>query len=366
MKKEMTSMQLIVITCFIGILLTAAIFYLTNTFITGDAALTSYCYDGNVIEGNDPINTFNRAIYQNEASLSFIHEGQYTLFGAVNSSLVIAGHDNFLFEVSDDRFQYDYLEDYKGNCHFTEEESARILENLQNRYSYYKSHGDDYLLVILPNAQTVYSEKMPSYYGSISEDTRLNRLQGYLTEHGFINFINLTDDLQSAKGDEILYHNTQNSLNALGMYYAYREVYNVLNPEQFYGTTPVERASLRFYQHNTAGKALAEKVGLEEIIENRTLSLSEGPTQSYVVDSTDTSTLLTPPCEDTSTYPVLLLQFSNTQDRLLSEPYFSTTFYKVTYQTGLRGTVPASHRGNPRIVVQFIYENELGHLLEQE
>ena len=76
-------MQLIVIACFIGILLTASIFYLTNTFITGDIALTPYCYDGGVIEGDDPVNAFNRAIYQNEASLSFIHEQQYTLFGVV-------------------------------------------------------------------------------------------------------------------------------------------------------------------------------------------------------------------------------------------------------------------------------------------
>ena len=366
MKKEMTSMQLIVIACFIGILLTASIFYLTNTFITGDIALTPYCYDGGVIEGDDPVNAFNRAIYQNEASLSFIHEQQYTLFGVVNSNLVIAGHDNFLFEVSDDQHNYSYLEDYKGNCHFTEEESAEILANLQNRYSYYKAHGDDYLLVILPNAQTVYSEKMPTYYGALSEDTRLSRLHSYLTEHGFINFINLTDALQNAKDDEVLYHNTQNSLNALGMYYAYREVYDVLDPEQFYGTTPVDAASLRFYQHNTVGRSLAKKAGLEKIIENRTVSLSNGLEQNYTVDSTDTSTLLTPPGEDVAGYPVLLLQFSNTQDRLLSEPYFSNTFYKVTYQTGLRGTVPASHKGNPRIVVQFIYENELGHLLEQE
>ena len=366
MKKEMTSMQLIVIACFIGILLTAAIFYLTNMFITGDGALTSYCYDGGVIEGEDPIHAFNRAIYQSESTLTFIHEQQYTLFGVVNSNLVIAGYDNFLFEVSHDSYDYSYLEDYYGNCSFTEAESGAILENLQNRYDYYRSHGDDYLLVIIPNAQSVYSEKMPAYYGTISEESRLSRLSDYLTANGFINFIDLTDDLRYAKDDEILYHNTQNSLNALGMYYAYREVYDVLDSSLFYGTTPVERASLRFNYNNTNGRYLAKKAGLEHIISNHTLSLSGSLTQNYVIDSTDTSTAVTPPGEDTSQYPILLLQFSNAQDRLLSEPYFSNTFYKVSYQTSLKTVAPSQTDSNPRIVVQFIYESELGCLLEQE
>ncbi|MBE6702976.1 MAG: hypothetical protein E7585_06160 [Ruminococcaceae bacterium] len=370
MKKEMSAFHLIVISCFVGILLTVSIFYLTNIFVTGEPSIAPYCYDGSGMTAQTPISAFNRAVYQSESSLNFIHQTQYRLFDTVNSNLVVAGGNNFLFDTEDKEHGYSYIEDFTGNCGFTEAEKAGILQQLQQRMERYAQQETEYLLVIIPNAQTVYSEEMPSYYGSISENTRLQQLEQYLLAHEFQNFINLTDDLLAAKEFENapLYHNTENALNSLGLYYAYQAIFDTFSYTVQANTRFLERESLFFDQHETSGRALAKKAGLGHIIKNKTLSLSGTTPQNYrFVQSGGTAetTILLPfyVPSDISGSPELLLQFGNEQDRLQIEPYFSNSFGKVTYQIGYQDDPEIYAAATPRVVLQFIYENELTELL---
>ena len=373
MKKEMSSFHLIVISGFIGILLTVAIFYLTNIFVTGERAVSAYCYDGSELATEGPISAFNRAVYQSSGSLDFIHQTQYTLFGTVNGSLVVAGNNDFLFNVEDREHGYHYIDDYVGSCAFTEEEKALILQNLQQRMAAYEARKTEYLLVIIPNAQTVYSENMPSYYGSISESTRLQQLDAYLLEHDFQNFINLTDDLLEAKEleDIPLYHNTENALNSLGLYYTYYAIYCTFSDTVLANTDFMWRDEISFDSHMTNGRALAEKAGLAHFIQNKTVSLSGNTKQNYRFlhgsGAADTSIMLPfyIPSEE-SGCPELLLQFGREQDRLQIEPYFSNTFGKVTYQIGYEDDAEIFAAATPRVVIQFIYENELSALLPHE
>ena len=62
----------------------------------------------------------------------------------------------------------------------------------------------------------------------------------------------------------------------------------------------------------------------------------------------------------------MLLQFSNTWERLQIEPFFSNTFSKVTYQTDLSDNPAIFEAAQPRVVIQFIYENQLSSLLPTE
>ncbi len=368
MKKPYPLYHLIVMTAFIGILLTGTIFYITNAVFEQKDTVAQTCYDGSVIQGDSAIDRFHRAVYQNAASQTMIREYQYRLFGVVNEPGVLAGEDGFLFEIDDPENDYSYLEDYLGNLRFTEEESLAILETLEQRKLTYARRGSEYLLVILPNSQTVYSEKMPAYLGSIGT-TRLNQLEQYLLQNGFDSFVNLTNELRECKQYGPLYNNTENSLNAMGLYYTYRRVCERFQPTVMSKTRVIPRGDLSFYQHLTTGKAVARRAGLSDVAYNLTISLSNDTALRYHVQYDDgrlAKTVLKPPYESPDVYesPALLLQFSGSWERLQLEPFFSNTFLHVTYQTDLSDDLSVFEQAQPRVVMQFIYENELSQLLD--
>ena len=314
MKKELSVYHLIVATVFAGLLLTFGIFYAINILVDGENSIAPACYDGTVIEGDDPISVFDRSFYQNTDRLTFIHKFQYQLFGIVNHPQVIAGEKGFLFDAFDEETGYDYLADYTGNYQFSEAQMAAILSELQRRKELYAARGCEYYLVILPNAQTVYSEYMPAYYGNISADTRLAVLDRYLMEHGFDGVIDIRRDLISAKSDGWLYNNTENSLNALGLYHTYRAVYRCFSAEVAESTELLERESLEFYYHQTTGKQLAKKAELSDVLENRTVSLSNSTRLNYrFINNGGAATTIKLPfyvSSEGSGSPELLLQFS--------------------------------------------------------
>jgi hypothetical protein len=369
-KKELSPYHLIVATVFLGLLLTFAIYYTINIMVDGERALSPTCYDGTVIESSDPLAVLDRAFYQNEKNLSFVHKFQYQLFGIVNHPAVIAGERGFLFDALDEETGYDYLADYTGHARFTNAQMAAILTELQARHASYAARGSEYYLVILPNAQTIYSEYMPAYYGSISNDTRLSVLERYLTENGYHGVIDIRRDLMEAKKDGWLYNNTENSLNALGLYHTYRAVYRCFSDEVVESTNVLERDELDFYYYQTAGKWLAKCAALEDVVENRTVSLSNSTRLNYrfLTNSPAATSIMLPFYigSEASGSPELLLQFSDTWERLLIEPFFSNTFGKVTYQVGLEDDAAIFEAADPKVVFQFIYESELSLLLPSE
>lgn len=358
--------HLIMLTVFVGILLTGAIFYLVTAAIGGENNLTDACFDGTVIEGTDPFSALDRAVYQNTTSLKRVRNYQYRVFGIVGTRDVIAGKNDFLFEVEDTENNYNYLDDYLGRLSFTYGESAAILQQLTDRKNTYAEVGAEFLLVILPNSQTVYSEYMPTYLGDI-RTTRLDCLEEYLLENGFTDFVNLTDDLLAYKTGEPLYNNTENSLNALGLYYTYRAVCARFQPTVMAKTRVIPRGDLSFYQHLTTGKAVARRAGLSDVALNLTVSLANNTKLNYHIQHADgrvAKTRLLPfESVDVSQTPSILLQFSGTWERLQLEPFFSNTFLNVTYQTDLKNDPEIFELARPRVVIQFIYENELSQLL---
>ena len=359
--------HLAVVTVFVGLLLTFAIIYITGAVIRsrGDTAKT--CYDGSVIEGKGFFRDFSRAVYQSSDTLERVRKYQYLLFDSPNDRNVIAGSENFLFEIEDPDNDYDYLADYLGLERFSDKELAGILRVLQQRKASYAARGTEYLLVILPNSQTVYSEYMPANLGDIRE-TRLDALEDYLLENGFTDFANLTDELIAAKDTGLLYNNTENSLNALGLYYVYTSVCARFSDDVMNMTHVIPQNELVFYQHMTAGKAVARRAGLADVVPNRTVSLSNDTAlryHKYDVKGTYVSSTTLIPFEgiQTQSTPSLLLQFSGTWERLQAEPFFSNTFSRVTYQTDFADDPAIFSATSPRVVVQFLYEDQLSWLV---
>ncbi len=365
MEKRNSLLHLIVTCAFVGILLSCSAFYLI-TFVLGGNHSASACFDGTVIEGSSPTARFDRTVYQNERSLDLIREYQYRLFGIVQDENVLVGKNGYLFEVENKENGYNYLEDYLGRSPFTAEQCAAIAAQLKARRAAYEEQDIAFLLVILPNTQTLYSENMPDYLGDI-HTTRLDLLEDALLNEGFTAFVNLSDELAAYKGDTPLCNNTENSLNALGLFYVYQCVYERFEGTVMAKTDIIRREELSFYQHHTKGKEIARAAGLADVARNLTVSLSNDTKLNYHIQTIEggmTKTRLLPiETIDVNETPSLLLQFSDTWERLQMEPFFSNTFLNVTYQTSLVHDEKILESAAPNAVIQFIYEDELSLLL---
>ncbi|MBE6595419.1 MAG: hypothetical protein E7644_06425 [Ruminococcaceae bacterium] len=368
MQKKTPFYQLLTAALFICLVLSFAVTYVTNLCLDNDKALDERCYDGSVVAGDGLTDRFNRSFYQNSASLDFVRRFEYRLFGIVNHSNVIVGKNGFLFEVEDKENGYNYLKDYLGMHTFTDGESAAILAELQRREQRYNERGCQYLLVILPNAQSVYSEYMPHYLGAISGNTRLAVLDRYLQANGFDNYINMTDVLRDFKDHSLpLYNNTENSLNALGHYYPYIMLCASFSDNAYDYESLISRGSLDFFQHYTVGRSLAKEAGLENVLLNHTISLSNDVRVDYRLLFNSGYVAKTVRNNyggiAASSVSSLLLQFSSNRDRLLAETFYSNTFDFVTYQPDHEDNTMVFERADPSVVIQFIYENELSQLL---
>lgn len=367
MEQKRSIFHLIVTALFVGILLSFALFYLICTAFDHEQNTADTCLDGTRIEGDDLLSRLGRSVYQNEGSLSRIRECNYLLFHSVNDANVIVGRDDFLFEIENAEYAYSYVNDYQGASDFDEKELAAILALLESRKQSYAARGSEYLLVVLPNAQTVYSENLPAYLGNIGQ-TRLASLEDYLNANGFDNILNMTDDLVAYKSRGTLYNTTENSLNALGLYRTHLSVCDYLL-HSFSIASPT-LTHHNFYTHRTAGKSISQQAGLSGTILNRTVSLANANIRGYDTvyqNQYATKTELDAqehPLGSTET-PSILLQFPSSWERMQSEPFFSNVFSSVTYQTNWYDDPESFEQASPQVVVQFIYEYQLSALLSR-
>lgn len=368
MKKR--TCNLIAAALFITVLFSFSVFHLTGVTIPSARGNLPADYDGNTFAGDSLFGRFYQSVYQSKSSLQTVRRISYDLFGTVNSDRVVVGQNRFLFPVEDEETGYHYIADYLGLSVFTDEEEQAILDTLLSRRALYRERGAAYMLVVLPANQTLYSEQMPAYLGKGSDNTRLRHLTATCAAAGYNHCYDISNALLAARQIEKmpLCDNTENTLNALGMYYTYLMVLDCFSANAYQTGNVVERDKLTFYQSDTEGRELARLSGLTDVVQNRTISLSNSTYYGYrLLFNTGFAARTVRLPEDYSTLPPgspsLLLQFTNDRDRLLIEPYFSNTFDYVTYQTNLSDNEDVFEKADPDVVIQFIRENELSLLL---
>jgi hypothetical protein len=132
------------------------------------------------------------------------------------SSTAIFGKDNWLFFQNEQ--DGDSYNDYVGNNEFSDKELAAIKDNLEKQEKKAKAAGAQFVLLIYPNKEVIYSEKMPSYIERESEVTRTDKLVDYLRENTDITIIYPKEEYMSLKEDYQLYYATDTHCNMIGTY----------------------------------------------------------------------------------------------------------------------------------------------------
>ena len=367
--KTRKASEFLTVVLFLGILISFMLYIGISTLFIDPEDLPEEYYEYS--EQENGLLIYNSVLYQDSAVAGFIRETDYLLFHSIDSTNVLMGKPGWLFEVEDKENSYNYLRDYLGDYSFSDEELAQIGKNLQTRRAVYEAQGVEYMMVVIPNSLSVCELYTPDYLGPQSENTRLASVSAFLQEQKeSVSFLSLTQQLRAkAQSNQPLYNNTENSINAVGAYYVYAEILQALPDEIRKEASVLDMEDIVFSVRYTAGKKLAADIGMQDIIQNRTVSLTDNLIRNYELThllSLYNLDLSVKNGADEEQNCDVLLEFSRDWDKLQLMPLFSNTFDAVGYKTGFdyRGYVML--RTKPKMVIQVIRENELSALLDAE
>lgn len=134
------------------------------------------------------------------------------------------------------------LNDTFGNVPFTDAELNSITRNLETINGDLKSRNIKFYIVVPPNKQTIYQEKLP--YQWMKHPTRLEQLQNHLNKRQNLSLILLTPKLMAEKENKQLYHKTDTHWNDYGAYLGYMATIDVIKNDFEISAIPLSKYSL--------------------------------------------------------------------------------------------------------------------------
>jgi alginate O-acetyltransferase complex protein AlgJ len=121
------------------------------------------------------------------------------------------------------------IEDYQKTDEFTPEELASLQTNLDALSARYAERGITLLVLVAPNKNTIYPERVPAQIPVIGTTSRLEQLTAYLQAHGKTQILDLRPVLMAAKAEREVYYATDTHWNGYGAYLAYSAIMNELH-----------------------------------------------------------------------------------------------------------------------------------------
>ena len=143
----------------------------------------------------------------------------YFVFGDSASSQVVRGKEGWCFYRGDE----DYcLDQYKGIENCSDETMGEILENLTNTRDYLAERGIDFIVMIVPGKQRIYSEYMPDEIKVIDEKCNTDEVVSAIRENTDIKLLWLEENFEKYKsenpGGTPLYYKLESHWNDFGAY----------------------------------------------------------------------------------------------------------------------------------------------------
>ena len=363
-KKALNTVFTVVI---IGIFLTFSLLFALTAMLTPDLSISDSYFGGGEVK-TSIFSPYDDACLKNKSFYKLINEYEYRAFHNISDRRIICGSDGFLFNAGTNESGYNYIDDYTGKITLSEEQLDRFHKYIEMRSRAYENFGGKYVLAVIPNAQTVYSECMPSYLGGMSNNTMLRQISAYLEKQSFEGFVDLSDDMIKGKQYGQLYNNTENTVNAMGAYVAYSGILEHVT--EIYGEDVdiLDGDYFKLQTRITDGKALAKHVGLDSIIKNKTIYISNSNELIYTLvelfGDFETTYTKYEHKENVSDLTVLV-ECACEWDKVQLMPYFSSTFFRASYRITHKYNRSAVINSVPDVVVQVIREDELFTILNE-
>ncbi len=156
---------------------------------------------------------------------------QYKL--GIDNGITIQGQNGWAFYDSAKVPDGYTLIDYFGEVRFSEEELLQMASGIKKAKDFYAKQGIDYIIVIAPNKEAMYTENMPERLQKqrVSTDSRMDLAVAYLQKHTDVKIINFKDALLKAKAEMPieLYFPKDSHWNEVGAYVGYQNMAEYLN-----------------------------------------------------------------------------------------------------------------------------------------
>ena len=137
---------------------------------------------------------------------------------------VIVGADGWLAYTAESD-----IEDYQKADLFTDAELKHIQKSLDALAARYAEQGITLIVVVPPNKNTIYPERMPATVPIIGKVSKLEQLTDYLQKNGQTQLLDLRPALIAAKSEREIYYATDTHWNDYGAYIAYAAIMNELH-----------------------------------------------------------------------------------------------------------------------------------------
>jgi hypothetical protein len=186
-------------------------------------------YSTSDVEGLDTlVEEVSETLKESESYTAFTDElsAMSKVNPTVVSSTALFGTDNWLFFQNES--DGDSYNDYVGNNEFSDKELAAIKDNLEKQEKKANDAGSEFVLLIYPNKEIIYSDKMPSYIKRESETTRTDKLVEYLRNNTDLQIVYPKEEYLELKDDYQLYYATDTHCNMVGTYVSLSELFKLL------------------------------------------------------------------------------------------------------------------------------------------
>lgn len=197
----------------------------------------------------DMVQEYTSQLLETESYERFETEIDKILGMDINLTTFIAifGKENWLFLQNPN--DGDSYHDYIGDNAYSEEEMASIAKHLLEQKVQVEETGAEFVLLIIPNKEIIYAEKMPTYIQRVSEETKTDKLVAYLKKNTDLSIIYMKDQYNAYKDTYQLYYKTDTHCNMQGSFLAIADLLNTRYGKQI----TLENTPFEQHMHNYCG-----------------------------------------------------------------------------------------------------------------
>ena len=183
----------------------------------------------------------------------------------VSMKRVVSGQHGWLFYG-----EAQMMEHYLGIAKFTPAQLEAWQKLLEKRRDWLAARGIQYLLVIPPDKQNIYSEELPAWLqkaAPANREIKLDQLLKYMREHSTVPILDVRPPLVAAKPLAPTYLQNDSHWNSFGCFVACQEVIKTL-AKDFPGLPPLRLEDFTLTNMPATGGDLSRMLGKEPAEKN--------------------------------------------------------------------------------------------------
>ncbi len=170
----------------------------------------------------DP-NAIEESFYPRGRLIALVSNLRLALGDRVFPKVVVGDDDWLVYTAEGD------IEDYQKVELFSDDELANFQKNLDALSDSYAQRGIKLLIVVSPNKNTIYPERVPNQIPVFGTTSKLDQAVNYLRANGKTQIVDLRPALLAAKAERQVYYATDTHWNDYGAYIAYSAIMGELN-----------------------------------------------------------------------------------------------------------------------------------------